>query len=598
MTHSNTEEREELVRAGRLHWIHWCVVGLSLVLTLIAFSVTRQQGEARVKARFENEAQNVVDLVLEHMRVYENALLGGVAAHDAAAGVLEYSEWKTFAKSLRIDKRYPGINGIGVIHSVGQAELDEYLRKQRLERPDFKVFPEHSQPEYLPITYAEPSNLNAKAIGLDIAHEANRYEAAKLARATGSTTITGPIVLAQDAEKTPGFLFYAPYYKPGYDGDQAGRQENFLGAVYAPFIMTKLMAGTLEKERRRIGIRISDGSDVLYDEHITDESDFDPSPLFTFHKDIELYGRTWSFDARSAMSFRSASRTAQPWIILVGGVLIDGLLLSVLLFLSRANRRAISYADKMNSELRERSEQLERSNLDLERFAYVASHDMRTPLRGVGSLVDYLGEDLEDYLASEDANPDVGRNLGRISEQVGRMDSLIKGVLEFASLEHAEAHIEAVDLEQLMTDVATDAGLGSKEFTVTCDAPEIETEKSQLIQVLGNLVSNAAKYHHDPANLHVHLTARTQGDRVEISIADNGPGINPRHHDRIFEAFRTLQPKDVIDSTGIGLAIVKKTVERYAGKITIESAEGRGATFSFTWPRHITLRKTDQVELS
>lgn len=165
------------------------------------------------------------------------------------------------------------------------------------------MHPAHHENEYLPITFIEPVAPNLKALGLDMAHENNRYAAAEKAHDSGLAQVTDPIVLVQDSEKTPGFLFYAPFYHDGPIATIAQRRQRFAGMVYAPFVAKKLMQGVLGREHRPVGIRISDNDDVLYDEHHAGESDFDADPLFKHEFNVERYGRRRRFDIWSDQSF-------------------------------------------------------------------------------------------------------------------------------------------------------------------------------------------------------------------------------------------------------------------------------------------------------
>ena len=114
--------------------------------------------------------------------------------------------------------------------------------------------------------------------------------------------------------------------------------------------------------------------------------------------------------------------------------------------------------------------------------------------------------------------------------------------------------------------------------------PKLLATRTPLETVLRNLINNAIK-HHDRADGHVHIVAEEHDDFVEFCVIDDGPGIHPQYHERIFELFQTLKPRDQVEGSGMGLAIVKKTVENYGGSITVESTEGEGATFRFTWPK-------------
>src|SRR5690606_8154888 len=170
--------------------------------------------------------------------------------------------------------------------------------------------------------------------------------------------------LVQDAQKTPGFLFYAPIY-PGEDAPAGQDSEHSAALVYAPFVVSRLMEGTLERSNRHVGVSIADGTTRIYDEHHQGDPNFDPKPQFIERVNVELYGRTWRFDLRSDKTFRSASTDSQPLTILIGGATIDLLLLLLFLGMSRSNRHAVAYAESVTQELRAGKEQLERVNTDL-----------------------------------------------------------------------------------------------------------------------------------------------------------------------------------------------------------------------------------------
>ena len=294
--------RSQLERAGRIHWIHWLVLILSGCLTIFAWRYSTEEHEKRIEQRFEVQARQVTDLIKERMRKYEEALWGGVAMIRTLDGEVSYPEWERYATSIQLETRYPGINGIGVIHALEKDEVQAHLEAQRVLRPDFKIHPEHDQPVSYPITYIIPVAGNEQAVGLDMAHETNRFTAAKQARDTGVAQITGPIVLVQDTGKTPGFLFYAPYYRQDTPDTVEARQREFVGLVYAPFVMRKLLEGVLAQERREVGITISDLGEVLYDENRPGEPFYDDKPLFQQEITIPLYGREWLFHVRSASS--------------------------------------------------------------------------------------------------------------------------------------------------------------------------------------------------------------------------------------------------------------------------------------------------------
>jgi CHASE1-domain containing sensor protein len=312
------EIEEDVIKvdaSGKVHYFHWLFVTLSAVVTIVSWYITKTQIDEKIKIQFDREADQVIELISERMRKYEDALWGGVSTIQSHGGDISYESWLTFSESLRIDTKYPGISGIGVIHNLQKSELENYLNIQQKSRKNFKIHPKHYNSEYWPITYIEPSKTNMKAVGLDMAHENNRYTAALKARDTGKAQITGPIVLVQDSDRTPGFLFYAPFLKAKKRSTLKDRRENVVGLVYAPFVVKKLMEGVLEKSRRRVGIHINDKEDVLYEEHTSSNSDYDSNFLFQKLYEVEYYGRVWSFDIRSTLSFRDSIINHQAKII-------------------------------------------------------------------------------------------------------------------------------------------------------------------------------------------------------------------------------------------------------------------------------------------
>jgi len=171
----NIEKRKKLVNAGSMHAFHWLVILLSIVLTFSAWYYAKTQLHQKLETKFQRYSEQVVDLVIERMGLYENALWSGVAFIDSVETDITYPQWLAYANSLKIDLTYPGVNGIGVIYNILPHQLDEYMVKQQVFRPDYVLHPKHQEIEYWPITYIEPLASNKKAVGLDMAFEINRY---------------------------------------------------------------------------------------------------------------------------------------------------------------------------------------------------------------------------------------------------------------------------------------------------------------------------------------------------------------------------------------------------------------------------------------
>lgn len=223
--------------------------------------------------------------------------------------------------------------------------------------------------------------------------------------------------------------------------------------------------------------------------------------------------------------------------------------------------------------------ELERSNRELDQFAYVASHDLKAPLRGIGNLSAWLEEDLSDALTGE-----AHEHMSLLRGRVQRMERLIDGILEYSRAGRLHAQPEHVEVDALVGEVVELlAPPSTVSLRVAPDLPTLETERVPLQQVFMNLIANAVKHaHRDDAR--VDVSAQQRDGVWEFVVADNGPGIAPEYHERVFGIFQTLEARDHVEGTGIGLSVVKKLVEARGGRVWIESAAGTGAAFHFTWP--------------
>ncbi|MBF9220008.1 sensor histidine kinase [Hymenobacter ruricola] len=226
--------------------------------------------------------------------------------------------------------------------------------------------------------------------------------------------------------------------------------------------------------------------------------------------------------------------------------------------------------------------QLENRNQELDQFAYVVSHDLKAPLRGIESASRWIEEDM----GPDQLPPHIREFLGLMRQRVHRMEKLITGILDLARIGRVAQANETVFVRTLLREVV-DTLNPPPGFKVELPffLPTLTTNAVQLQQVFTNLISNALKYHDHPETGTVHISCDDAGDFYLFSVADDGPGIAPEYHDRIFVIFQTLTERDTLESTGVGLAIVKKIVERQGGRIGVKSAEGQGAKFVFTWPK-------------
>ena len=232
--------------------------------------------------------------------------------------------------------------------------------------------------------------------------------------------------------------------------------------------------------------------------------------------------------------------------------------------------------------MQEYAARLQRSNEDLQQFAYVASHDLQEPLRSIVGFSQLLARRYGGRL-DEDAD----EFIGFIVEGGNRMQTLIRDLLRVARVETQAKEPVPTDAGAVVAGalVLLDPSLKETGATVTVgDLPAVMADPAQLEQVFVNLVGNAVKYRREDVPPAIAVSARPLDGMVEFSVADNGIGIEAEHFDRIFEMFRRLHTHDEYDGTGIGLAVVKRIVERHGGRFRVTSVPGEGSTFSFTLP--------------
>lgn len=608
MTDALNPSQPQRWKMTRLHWYHWAVIGLSLVLTLGAWFITSQQVEQKAKVRFDYLSSQLVDLLQERMDKYEEALWAGVAALHMYEKEVSRDNWKVFADTLSIEDRYPGINGVGVIHYVPPEKLDNYLTWQRESIKEYNIHPEHNVGEYWPITYIEPQSINEKAVGLDMAHETNRYTAAKRARDLKKSQITGPIILVQDSKRTPGFLFYAPWYSNNVDiPDTYGNDDSgFLGLVYAPFIVEKLMDGVLSNKNRLVNFSIHDGDFELYSELSQASENYDNDTLYRRTLDVEMFGRSWTFNIQSSALFRNQVSNSEPLFVLFGGIIIDFLIFLVFLVLAHSNKKAVDYANEVTGDLQLQKMELEKAqvkleeknrelldaNSELDQFAFVASHDLKAPLRGISQLISWIDEDTK-----ENRDEQITGYYELVLNRIGRLEALLDDLLEYSRIGRLNDKIETVNIEEKVREIF-DIMKGDRNISliVDSDVDELETMVTPLEQVIRNLIGNAIK-HNDKDRGLIQVSIRHVGDSYQFNVLDDGPGIPEQHRERVFELFHTLRPRDEVEGSGLGLSIIKKILDRYDAAYEISSSENGGCLFEFTWPVSIDNVHDERVRL-
>jgi PAS domain S-box-containing protein len=232
------------------------------------------------------------------------------------------------------------------------------------------------------------------------------------------------------------------------------------------------------------------------------------------------------------------------------------------------------------NKIRDYLKDLEKTNKELDEFAYVVSHDLKAPLHAISNLTGWIEEDMKGKFSDETSS-----NFNIIKSRVARMEDLINGLLEFARTNHKKGEKAIVDLNEFINEVIEFCAVPPNcSIAIHGKLPVLFGDKIKFQQIFANLIGNAIKYNDKP-EINIQISAEEKEHDWLIVVKDNGPGIDSRFYEKIFVIFQTLNPRDTVESTGVGLAIVKKIIEEEGGEIWVESVLKKGSEFKFTWPK-------------
>jgi PAS domain S-box-containing protein len=234
-------------------------------------------------------------------------------------------------------------------------------------------------------------------------------------------------------------------------------------------------------------------------------------------------------------------------------------------------------AEKKQNELIQR---IGKINKELNDFAYIVSHDLKAPLRGIKTITEWI---IEDYTDKLDENGK--KNLDLLTSQVDHMYNLIDGILKYSRAVNVKGEKEKIDLNDLVPTIVDMVSVPDNiKLVIEDNLPVVTYNHTQITQVFQNLLSNAVNYMDKPEG-EIKVGCVEEAEMWKFSVSDNGPGIAEKYHEKVFEIFQTLKKQREFESTGVGLTLVKKIVESCGGTVWIESEPGQGSTFFFTVPK-------------
>lgn len=611
-------------------WFPAAVLLTGLVLTLLATYYAARTIDLQARTQFETAASRAKTTIRYRLETY-NALLRGMAGFVAVEKDVTKERFHSYVNRLRIAQNYSGMQGIGFVLRVPAPDKDNFLANMAaLGDEHFHIWPTGERADFYPVTYIEPENRrNDAALGFDMFSEPTRREAMERACYTGDTAASGKLTLMQEIEgpRQPGFLILFPLYQGGtVPEDEAARTKKLEGFAFSDFRAGDLFTNIFSSEPAGVEMEIFDGTNVDSDDLLFRSASPITSKLpfrrgFQRLGSLEVSGRTWT------TRFFQQPEWSGGWIVL--SLFAGGTFLSLAMFyLTRAEAMARRAAERAASQLRvselalresedrlrrytteleqrvaERTANLAQSIQSLEGVLYHVAHDLRAPLRGMASFTNIL---LEEYSSGlDDRGKDYAR---RIANAAQRMDRLVQDLLAYGRLTHTAVPVSNISLENEVN-AALDQFSGEIEVSgavveVCRPLPPVKANAAVLNQILSNLLSNALKFVAPKTKPHLRISAEETTTRIEspvsgangtpsldvklsaldgkfvrLWIEDNGIGIRPEYHERIFRMFERLHGVEAYAGTGIGLAIVRKGIERMGGRVGVESSPGTGSRF-------------------
>ena len=603
-----------------------------LLITDGAFFLSIEREQAQVETAF-HEAAHDRALFVQREVIHAMTIVEDLASFFQASPVVRRREFRKFVGPVL--KRHTGIRALQWVAVVAAADRAEFVAQARRSFPRFRIneidgdgqlVASPDRPRLYPILYVQPYSEHKEAVGLDLGTDPIIGALLREAELGGGPRVSSAISFDDSADGGKGFVVAIPVF---FDEEESGDTDldptrppvQIRGFALGVFTIKEIVERGLANLRAggidfNIYQQATDDTALIYTHHSRLRhqglpSDDAAATNLSFTQQISIGNQRWELVC-SPVPGRFTTSMSNSWVILAGGLAFTALLTTYLVTLLGQSRRVREEVDVRTSQLWEtvqdlnrevgerksaerklqtlnetlehhiasRTAEAERRAQYLEQFAYVTSHDLKAPLRAVSNLAGWIEEDLEDRL--DDASRE---QLALLRDRVQRMHNLIEGLLEYSRVGKTSGSEDDVDTRELIAEIIDSLSppKGFK-FKVQRDMPTLHVDRLQLGQVFSNLITNSIK-HHAGKRGKIRIAAATHAECYEFSVCDDGPGIAPEHHEKIFMMFQTLATGDFENSTGIGLALVKKIVEENGGKIRLESALGKGACFYFKWPK-------------
>ncbi|MCU7802685.1 MAG: CHASE domain-containing protein [Candidatus Thiodiazotropha sp. (ex Lucinoma borealis)] len=603
------------------------VIGLSITIAVFLQSLSWEKG--RVEIAFHEASQDRI-LVIQREIKHSLGIIQDIASFFEASEVVGRREFRKFVGPAL--KNQAGIKALEWVPVVRAEDRDTFIEEAQHSFPPFqlhewdgsgKLIEGKHRSTYYPVLYIQPYQRNKEALGLDMGVDPIVSQLLIEAEISREIQVSPGIYLQDDTEQKTGIVVAVPVFFKDNLSETTSTQAptEIRGFAIGIFYIGDVIERAMESLRTS-GIDIHFYQDqsigngrLLYshysqlDENPMSYTDSD-APEISYTQQVTVGNQQWQIVCNSA-SEKFTADTWNSWIIFFGGIAFTLLFtIYVATLVGRARQVRLEVEERtsqlwevvqaLNQEVVERKsaeQELQRLNETLEhhiayrtaeaerraqyleQFAYVTSHDLKAPLRAVSNLAQWIEEDLTDKLDAASRE-----QLALLRDRVRRMHDLIEGLLEYSRVGRTSDSESEFDSNEMINEII-DSLSPPEEFTIKIKSkmPTLYADRLQLGQVFSNLISNSLK-HHGGDKGKIRIKCEIIDEFYQFSVCDDGQGIAPEYHNKVFMMFQTLESSDFESSTGIGLALVKKIVEEHGGTIRLKSAIGEGACFHFTWP--------------
>lgn len=583
------------IQANLLHLLAWFFLLIGLVLTGFASLNLQKQIYQDEQHNFDLKCEEIKAKIENRLGKHKLMLLSGVAMFEASEKVTR-EEWRIYVKTLGLSRELDGVQGLGFSLWITPEKLHEHeMQMQKEGFINYRVKPEGNREAYTSIIYLEPfEGRNLRAFSYDMYSEPVRRAAMDLAMQTNNVTLSGKVTLLQETANDiqAGTLMYAPVYQKNMPHATATqRRAAILGWVYSPFRMSDLLNNIVLKtnpnEHNNLELYVYDTAQML-DKNLLYQSSANflaEIPRFQKTMYLDFFSTVWRLEFNEFDSEKNHFLTySNVWITLISGSFISFLLFFLLrsYFFTLQNAQAI--AEKLTVTMQTNEKKLAIANSDLLQFTAISTHHLQEPSRRIVSFVRRLQDALSVKII---ADAEIITILQFIEQSALRQRALIRDIQLYLAAATPRAAVEWIDVHELIHKVLKQHASLIKQHQIQIeigDLPKFKMDRPRLFDIFNCLLENSFSYQCPKRAPFIRIYGEREHDIVRYYVVDNGIGIANEYRERVFKVFERLQVKNDQDSTGIGLAIVRRIVESLNGNIYLDETAGGGLTVILELP--------------